>query len=43
MGQAALRHLGIEREADHGLYVFSEIGEGHPQTCMMDGLQAVTG
>ncbi|MCL4425776.1 MAG: FmdE family protein [Firmicutes bacterium] len=43
MGLAALERLGIEREKDHGLFVFSEMGEGHPQTCMMDGLQAATG
>lgn len=43
MGLAALERLGMEREKDHGAFVFSEMGEGHPQTCMMDGLQASTG
>lgn len=43
MGKLALKLLGVEREADHGLFVFSEMGIGHPQSCMMDGLQAATG
>ena len=43
MGKLALDKLGIERERDHGFFVFPELGEGHPQTCMMDGIQAATG
>ncbi len=43
MGQLALRTLGVEREPDHGLFAFPEIGVGHPQTCMVDGIQAATG
>ncbi|MGC2517661.1 MAG: FmdE family protein [Burkholderiales bacterium] len=43
MGQLALAKLGVEREKDHGFFVFPELGEGHPQTCMMDGIQAATG
>jgi formylmethanofuran dehydrogenase subunit E len=43
MGKLALAHLGVEHEKDHGLFVFPELGEGHPQTCMMDGMQAATG
>jgi formylmethanofuran dehydrogenase subunit E len=43
MGGLALDHLGIGREKDHGFFVFPEIGEGHPQTCMVDGIQAATG
>ena len=43
MGKLAMQHLGVEREKDHGFFVFPEIGEGHPQTCMADGLQAATG
>ena len=31
------------READHTLHVICELGEGHPQTCLMDGIQAATG
>jgi formylmethanofuran dehydrogenase subunit E len=43
MGKLALAYLGAEHEADHGLFVFPELGEGHPQTCLMDGLQISTG
>ena len=43
MGQAALAELGVGREADHTLHVIAELGEGHPQTCLMDGIQIATG
>lgn len=43
MGRLALERLGAEREKDHGFFVVAELGEGHPQTCMMDGIQAATG
>lgn len=43
MGQLALERLEIGREKDHGFFVFPEIGEGHPQACMVDGIQAATG
>jgi len=43
MGQLALAALGQPREADHTLHVIAELGEGHPQTCLMDGIQAATG
>ena len=43
MGKLALKYLGAEPEKDHGFFVFPEIGEGHPQTCMVDGIQAATG
>ena len=43
MGKLAMKSLGVEHEKDHGLFVFPEIGEGHPQTCMMDGMQIATG
>jgi formylmethanofuran dehydrogenase subunit E len=43
MGRLAMEYLNIEREKDHGFFVFPEIGEGHPQTCMVDGIQAATG
>lgn len=43
MGLLALEKLGVPREKDHSLHVFLEIGEGHPQTCMGDGVQAATG
>lgn len=43
MGKLALARLGVEREKDHTLQVIAELGEGHPQTCLMDGIQAATG
>jgi len=43
MGRLAMEYLNIEREKDHGFFVFPEIGEGHPQTCMVDGIQVMTG
>ena len=43
MGRLALERLGVEREKDHGFFVFPELGEAHPQTCLMDGIQAATG
>jgi len=43
MGQAALAELGVGREPDHTLHVIAELGEGHPQTCLMDGIQISTG
>ncbi|MCL5733378.1 MAG: FmdE family protein [Patescibacteria group bacterium] len=43
MGKLAMEHLGVEREKDHSFFVFPEIGKGHPQTCMVDGMQAATG
>ena len=43
MGRLALERLGVEREKDHGFFVFAELGEAHPQACMMDGIQAATG
>lgn len=43
MGRLAMDYLGVEHEADHGFFVFPELGEGHPQTCMIDGMQVATG
>lgn len=43
MGRLGMKKLGVEREKDHGFFVFPEAGEGHPQMCMMDGLQIATG
>ncbi len=43
MGGWRSSKLDVEREKDHGLFVFPELGEGHPQTCMMDGIQVATG
>jgi formylmethanofuran dehydrogenase subunit E len=43
MGLIALRKLGVQRIGDHGAFGLSEIGVGHPQTCMIDGFEAATG
>jgi formylmethanofuran dehydrogenase subunit E len=43
MGKLAMKELGVEREKDHGFFVIPELGVGHPQTCLMDGIQAATG
>lgn len=43
MGLMALDALGTAREMDHTLHVICELGEGHPQTCLMDGIQIATG
>jgi len=43
MGRLAMQQLGVEHEADHGFFIFPEVGEGHPQACMMDGMQVATG
>lgn len=43
MGIVAMKELGMERVKDHGAFAFSEMGVGHPQTCMMDGTMAATG
>ncbi len=42
MGVIALRELGRKKCYDHDLFVFSEMGVGHPQGCMQDGIQAST-
>ena len=43
MGERAMRELGIGRAKDHGVFAFVEIGVGHPQTCMADGVMSATG
>lgn len=43
MGTIALQKLGIERCKDHELHVLSEMGVGHPQGCMQDGIMSATG
>jgi formylmethanofuran dehydrogenase subunit E len=43
MGLLALDRLGVPRAMDHELYVLCELGSGHPQTCLMDGIQVATG
>ena len=43
MGSLALQKLGVERCKDHEMHVFSEMGVGHPQGCMQDGIMSATG
>jgi formylmethanofuran dehydrogenase subunit E len=43
MGELALRKLGVKRCKDHEMRVFSEMGIGHPQGCMQDGIMSATG
>ena len=43
MGILAMKELGVEHEKDHGFFVIPELGVGHPQTCLMDGMQIATG
>ena len=43
MGMLAIKELGVEHEKDHGFFVIPELGIGHPQTCLMDGMQIATG
>jgi len=43
MGTLALKLLEVEKSKDHQMHVFSEMGIGHPQGCMQDGIMASTG
>ena len=43
MGSLMLKSLGVPKAQDHDYFMFAELGVGHPQTCMIDGLQASTG
>jgi len=43
MGTLMLKTLAAPKAQDHEYFIESELGSGHPQTCLMDGLQAVTG
>ncbi len=43
MGRAAMRELGVDRAKDHGVFALVEIGVGHPQACMADGVMSATG
>ena len=43
IGTLALQKLSVERCKDHEMHVFSEMGVGHPQGCMQDGIMSATG
>ncbi|MDX9908141.1 MAG: FmdE family protein [Mariniphaga sp.] len=42
MGVVALGKLGVKRCKDHEMHVLSEMGVGHPQGCMQDGIMSAT-
>jgi len=42
MGTIALEKLGVEKSQNHEMHVLSEMGVGHPQGCMQDGIMAST-
>lgn len=42
MAIVAMEKLGIERCKDHEMHVLSEMGVGHPQGCMQDGIMAAS-
>jgi len=43
MGSLALEKLSAERSKNHEMHVFTEMGIGHPQGCMQDGIMSATG
>lgn len=43
MGTLALQKLGVGKSLNHEMHVFSEMGIGHPQGCMQDGIMSATG
>ena len=42
MGTIALELLGVEKSPNHEMHVLSEMGVGHPQGCMQDGIMSST-
>jgi len=42
MGKLAMEKLGVGRSLNHDMHVLSEMGVGHPQGCMQDGIMAAT-
>jgi formylmethanofuran dehydrogenase subunit E len=43
MAKLAMKELGAEKEKDHGFFIIPELGVGHPQTCLMDGMMIASG
>ena len=43
MGTSALKKLDVSKSLNHEMHVFSEMGIGHPQGCMQDGIMSATG
>ena len=42
MGTVAMEKLGVGKAHNHEMFIFSEMGIGHPQGCLQDGLQSST-
>ncbi len=42
MGVVAMQKLGVGKAHNHEMFVFSEMGIGHPQGCLQDGIQSST-
>ena len=42
MGELAKEKLDVGKSLNHAMHVFSEMGIGHPQGCMQDGIMAST-
>ncbi len=42
MGTLAMQKLGVGKAYNHEMFVFSEMGIGHPQGCLQDGIQSST-
>ncbi len=43
MGRLAINKLEVGKSLNHEMHVFSEMGVGHPQGCMQDGVMSATG
>ncbi len=43
MGTLAMQKLRVNKSPNHEMHVLSEMGVGHPQGCMQDGIMASTG
>ncbi|RLD86843.1 MAG: formylmethanofuran dehydrogenase [Bacteroidetes bacterium] len=43
MGTLAMELLDVGKTQNHEMHVFSEMGIGHPQGCMQDGIMSATG
>ncbi len=42
MGTVAMEKLSVGKSQNHEMHVLSEMGVGHPQGCMQDGVMAAT-
>lgn len=42
MGTVAMEKLDVGKAHNHEMFVFSEMGIGHPQGCMQDGIMSAT-